>query len=432
MKQMMKKMKKSMAGQVLWLFMLVLVVAQGLSACRSDSQDAPNPDPVQTVNHRTLLMYFPWSGDSSPLTTFFWQNIRDMKRAYLQSGVKDEQVIVFIQTDGTTGYLFNLANYRGFAKDSLATYTQYTDLAPTTVGGIARILGAMRAMAPADSGYAMTIGCHGLGWIPVTPASRHQAASVSAAGSAPHWDSFRPGGAVTRFFGGTSARYQTDITTLADAIASTGMQMDYILFDDCYMSSVEVAYDLRQVARYVIACPTEVMGDGMPYAEIGKSLLGRPDYQGVVDGFLRHYEAASFPYGTIGVTCCAELDGLARLMREIHQRDSVWTGDRSALQRMDGYTPVLFYDLGDYVDHLCSDSLLRQQFAAQLGRVVPYKAHTAKFPTVMSSSAAEYVGDGLYVVPIHTYSGITTSEPSVHQSANLYYRSTAWYQATCP
>lgn len=46
--------------------------------------------------------------------------------------------------------------------------------------------------------------------------------------------------------------------------------MEYILFDDCYMSSLEVAYDLRHVTRHLIACPTEIMVYGMPYSHIGE------------------------------------------------------------------------------------------------------------------------------------------------------------------
>lgn len=46
------------------------------------------------------------------------------------------------------------------------------------------------------------------------------------------------------------------------------MKMEYILFDDCYMSSLEAAYDLRHVTRHLIACPTEIMAYGMPYSHI--------------------------------------------------------------------------------------------------------------------------------------------------------------------
>ena len=43
---------------------------------------------------------------------------------------------------------------------------------------------------------------------------------------------------MTRFFGGTQTKYQTDITTLTGGISKAGLKMEYILFDDCYMSTV--------------------------------------------------------------------------------------------------------------------------------------------------------------------------------------------------
>lgn len=403
-----------------------------LGACSSDSDNSPVPSGPQntTVNHHTLFMYFPWSGNANPLTEYFWKNIQDMKKAYLGSGIKNQKVIVFIQTNGTEGFMFNLADYRGYYKDSLALYRHYTGLDQTTADGIARILLDMKSMAPADSGYAMMIGCHGLGWVPVVKQNAKTMAVRASQPFLPHWDIKTEGGLTTRFFGGTSTQYQTNISTLAEAIASTGMKMEYILFDDCYMSSVEVAYDLRHVANYVIGCPTEVMGDGMPYDRIGRSLLGRPDYKGIVDGFVDYYSKSDYPYGTIGVTCCAKLDSLASMVKEMHSIDSVYQCQRSDIQRMDGYTPVLFYDFGDYIVHQCRDSILREQIKSLLARVVPYKNHTEKFPTVLSSSDAQPVGRGIYVIPIGTYSGITTSEPSVNNQANLYYKSTTWYKAT--
>lgn len=44
-----------------------------------------------------------------------------------------------------------------------------------------------------------------------------------------------------------------------------GIRFEYILFDDCFMSSIEVAYDLRKITRHLIASPCEVMAYGYPY-----------------------------------------------------------------------------------------------------------------------------------------------------------------------
>ena len=127
--------------------------------------------------------------------------------------------------------------------------------------------------------------------------------------------------------------------------------MEYILFDDCYMSSIEVAYALRHVAEYLIACPTEIMAFGMPYAEIGRYLLGEPDYESICREFYEFYSTYQYPYATFGITDCSELDALASLMREINGQYVFDESQRRDLQPMDGYTPTIFYDYGDYVAH---------------------------------------------------------------------------------
>ncbi len=57
----------------------------------------------------------------------------------------------------------------------------------------------------------------------------------------------------------------------ARGIVGAGVKMEYILFDDCYMSSVEVAYELKEATRFLIASTSEMMAYGMPYATVGSS-----------------------------------------------------------------------------------------------------------------------------------------------------------------
>lgn len=86
---------------------------------------------------------------------------------------------------------------------------------------------------------------------------------------------------------------------------------------------------------------------------------------------------------------------------------------------MDGYSPVIFYDFGDYVRALCgNDAAQLAQVEALLEQVVPYKAHTEKFFTA-----------SLGPLSITHYSGITTSAPSLSSKARTYPQ-TSWYRAT--
>ena len=83
--------------------------------------------------------------------------------------------------------------------------------------------------------------------------SLEKGVSTSRARSQYHFE--HDGVPQTRWFGGWTSEYQIETTTLADAISEAGMRVEYIMFDDCFMSSVETAYDLKDVTDYLIGCP---------------------------------------------------------------------------------------------------------------------------------------------------------------------------------
>lgn len=378
-----------------------------MTSCQKDEQQRPFPEVVE----QTVFMYLPWSND---LTSYFYTNISDFETAISKMNLWDQRVVAFMSTSATEGSLFELKYSRGNrSRNTLKTYS-----APelTTADWITSILEDVKYFAPAQS-YAMTIGCHGMGWIPVPTIMTLRAATQPQY----HWE--QTGGKPTRFFGGTQPRFQTDISTLAKGIAGAGLKMEYILFDDCYMSCIEVAYDLKDVSDHLIACPTEIMAYGMPYAKIGRHLIGNVDYAGIADEFYAFYSTyPSYPHGTIGVTVCSEVDALAAIMKEINQIYTFDPGMLNQVQRMDGYTPVIFFDMGDYVSKLCHDANLFARFNAQLEKTVPeaFRKHTEYYYSAFTDAP----------MPIRAYSGITISDPSVNSQAVTTKLETAWHAAT--
>ena len=242
-----------------------------------DIEDTENPtdtDPNEIVppivranNEQTVFMYLPWSNN---LTSNFYQNISDLESVIEKNILKNERVIVFMCTEATEATLFELVYENG--KSVRKTYKQYTDPVYTTAEGITSILNDVRECTPAQR-YSMIIGCHGMGWIPVSNAQSRSNLCVNKM----HWEYENV--PMTRYFGGLYPQYQTDITTLAQGISNAGLKMEYILFDDCYMSTVEVAYDLKNVTNHLIASTCEIMAYGMPYAKIGQYLIGEINYE---------------------------------------------------------------------------------------------------------------------------------------------------------
>ena len=280
------------------LFILLTLV---FASCHKDTPQEP-----EQVNQKTLFMYFPWSGN---LTSYFYQNIEDMEETIARIGLENERVVVFLSTSSSEAEMFEITTEDGICTRN--TLKEYSNPPITTREGIAAILNDMKTFAPAPV-YAMTIGCHGMGWVPVEKAEARSTYRI-----APHWE--YTDGPLTRYFGGTTAEYQTDITTLAEGLQDAQIVMEYILFDDCYMSSIEAAYDLRFVTDHIIACPTEIMAYGMPYSSIGEYLLGDPDYQAISQGFYDFYSTYRYPYGTLGITDCRELDALAGILKDINR-----------------------------------------------------------------------------------------------------------------
>lgn len=396
-------------------FLSLATILPTLMASCDDEEERiilPEKEPSQT-----LLMYMPWSNN---LTSFFRINIADMKDAIANGILEHERVLVFFATSPTQASLFELTYNAAEGSCEEKIVKEYENPACTTVEGISSILNDVKSYAPASC-YSMTIGGHGLGWIPVnnSRANLFRASSNHSTSPLYHWDVAN--GHPTRYFGGTSSNDQTDITTLAKAIQKAGIVMEYILFDDCYMSCIEVAYDLRHVTRHLIASTCEVMAYGMPYTPMAEHLLGDISYEDISQTFYDFYINYSVPCGTIATTVTAELDSLATLMREINTRYTWDNTQTSKIQYLDGYTPHLFYDYGDYVNKLCTDSLLLARFNEQLERAVPnrYRKHTPTFYSVFNGRRTH----------INHFSGLTISDPSTHYLAE-FKTETNWYKDT--
>lgn len=391
--------------RLLSILYLVFLFSIGATSCSKEQIPEPLPKKVD----QTVFMYLPWSGNERTLTTDFYRNIKDFETAIAGMNLRHQRVLTFICDPAEKAILYELKGSGG--KKERTVLKRYNNPAYTTAEGITSILEDVKRFAPADN-YAMTIGCHGMGWIPLTPETMRRAKTEKL-----HWE--YDGEVATRYFGGTQREYQTDVTTLAEGIAGAEINMQYILFDDCYMSTIEVAYDLKDVADHIIACPTEIMAKGMPYANIGRYLIGDVDYDRICEEFHKYYSNnGTYSCGTIGVTATSELGALATIMKSINLHFSISPSLIKTIQKMDGYNPAIFFDMGDYVSKLCTDTDLLKGFMAQLELTVPYRKNTPYYYSMESG-----------FVEIKTFSGVTISDPSTNTMAAPK-TGTAWYKAT--
>ena len=408
------------------LIIATLFIVVGVSCSNGDSPDGPDV-PVTPVG-QTVFMFFPWSNS---LLSDFRRTVEDMQTVVAQRSMKDERIMVFMATSEREAVLFELKKQNGRCLTD--TLRRYSDRPFTSRQWLTSLFSEVMTLAPA-SRYGMVVGCHGLAWVPV----QGQRNAQKRLGSQERIDEednlykkeridkegddlmhFEVQGPVTtRFIGGTYPETQIETTDLADAMADAGFHTEYILFDACYMSSVEVAYELKDVTHYLIASPTEVLSYGFPYITMGKHLLGTPNYKGIVDSFISFYSSYNLPYGTVAVTDCTQLDALAAIAQQINAAATEQLAP-NGVQIMDGYSPSLFYDLGHLMSLKDAGTVQTAAFAEQLEKTVPYKGHTGQYFTALKDAP----------VDIKHYSGLNTSQGSLNHMADRL-SETAWYKAT--
>lgn len=387
------------------IMLLCVFLSSFIVSC--SKEDEPD-DKKEYTKEKTIFVYMPWTGSAANLYKYFVVNIKDMKKAIIeQKGLKQTNMLVLIANDPNKSHLIKITYRNGKCYDD--TLKTYNDGAMNTPSKMSSLLNEVVKIAPAPI-YSMMIGSHGVGWIYTGSTSRSMLQSIEA-------DRARnkmlglPITRQTRYFGGSDI--QMNIDDLAEGIRNSNMHhLQFLLFDDCYMANIETAYELRNVTDYLIGCPTEIMGHGMPYYEMWKYLASiQPDYGKAVDGFYNFYsnyeiENVKYHYGTISVTDCRKVDNMMQVLTAINSRYRIGRNVDSNLQVLDGYRPAAFFDFADYIHKLSAgDANLIRKFDAALLQLIPFERHTAQYYSSLTNNGAHI---------INTCCGLTISAPSTN------------------
>ena len=257
------------------------------SSCSDDSVD------VRDINTQTVLVFMPWSGSATSegsLYSYLKQNLDSIESAIKRDKGINGRVLVFFATSPSEASLYEIKYSAGTIQHN--TIKTYTGNNYDTTDGMAEVFSDVQQNAYALN-YALIVGGHGTGWTYKSDWSRSASSakrfspSTTGTGAYPVPDDALPTFTTTRFFGSASdMNYAFDIPDLAAALRQSGMKAQYILFDDCYMANIEVAYELRDVTNYLIASTSEVMAMGMPYYSLWNYLdNSTPRYESIVNGF---------------------------------------------------------------------------------------------------------------------------------------------------
>ncbi|MBP5210267.1 MAG: hypothetical protein J6Z27_00305 [Bacteroidales bacterium] len=207
---------------------------------------------------------------------------------------------------------------------------------------------------------------------------------------------------------------EIDIIEWAKAINE---HYEFICMDACFMSSIEVAYEMRHTADYILASPTEILAYGYPYQAVFDNLIkgGETNLKNFCSEMLDYHVQAGRTC-TISLIKCSELEPLASYCKTLYAAHSAEKAAVSPylVQPFFRYSDDWFYDFGDYVEQFVTASEY-QTFCGYLNRVIIAKANTSRFLSL----------------PINKNSGFNTYIPKArYPKLNAYYKTLEWNKAT--
>lgn len=390
----------------------VLFAALLMTGCAKDGAEEP-PTPVG----RTLLVYM--AGDNN-LSANGYNNLQSIT-ATMQGYTGDARTVVYIDTPGENPRLIEAT-----ASGQRELYRWSSPQNSASGATLAEVIALTHRLAPA-SRYGLVLWSHGVGWLPSSATGYLVARSLGR--NADPWP-------ATKWFGQdvtSSPMGYIDTEDLAAAIPS-GV-FDYILFDACYMGSVEVLYALRDKCDWIISSPTEVIAEGFPYGDILPQLLLRtPDLESVCrryyNYYVRHPNATSRS-ATVSLVRTSQLEALAAATQRLYTAalaadPNVFTEfDISSVQRLDRYRRPFIFDLASIIRRLKEKGAVSQtdveHWLVQLARTVVYEAHTdAFFDLILTecSGLSSFIPVAAYSDLSGYYSTLSWSRQTIRQ--NLY------------
>ncbi|RHJ88920.1 hypothetical protein DW095_14385 [Bacteroides sp. AM07-16] len=365
-------------------FCLLLSVLLLLSCTEEHSIVAPPAE-------RTVLVYMAGDNNLSDETftkidsiTSGWHNRRDNLLIYQDArGEKGTPSLTRVVGDASNPHI-----------EVIKEYPENNSAGPEV---FSEVIHDVLSFYPAP-GYGLLVFSHGTGWLPagmfVTPRS------VSA-----------------RSIMEDNGREME----LADfAVSIPDHVFDFIVLEACLMSGVEVAYELRNKADYLVASSTEILSPGFSpvYPELINYLF-EDDVN--LKGFIhRYYEYCNalpgvYRSATLSLIDLRAMDVLAEVTRTVLENTESKTMETGTVQSFDRGSHKLFFDFGDYMEQL--NPALYPKVGSVLSKVVLYKVSTPSFVNV----------------PLYKHSGLTTyMEQAKYPELNKAYRRTAWFRSVFP
>ncbi|MBD5206411.1 MAG: hypothetical protein HDS84_08590 [Bacteroidales bacterium] len=271
------------------------------------SCDKSEPDSTidESNMDRVILVY---AVNHSSLKYDFKSDSTEICKAMQNIDLSQYQVLVYKTIDLNNTGLYKFEKKSGGKNEFKEVNIYPRDITSTDSGRLQKVVEDALSLYP-QATYDMIFWGHGTAWV-----EGNDNTDVQTTKRGPEK---AYGGEYTGFKNpnGSAETSWMNIEDLSSALPNK--KFDKIWFDCCYMSSIEVIYELRDKCNYYIGYPTEVMSEGMSYEVVLPYLLRKePDFIGAAKSFFKNYNDHSVP-ATVTVLDMSKLPAVVNATREI-------------------------------------------------------------------------------------------------------------------
>lgn len=328
---------------------ILCAISCSLASCDDDNHPSTN------VN-RTVIVYM-IANNSLGAKNHDSDDIKEMTDAVNNNALNGGRLLVYHAPKHGTPALKEITN------SGIQILHEYDSSTPSTdPARMKEVIDASKRIAPANE-YGLILWSHASAWTETATSKAFSPDRQQITLSKP-------------LAFGEDGEQHMKITTLAEVLS--GNHFQFIYFDCCHMASVEVAYELRHLTRYIIGSATEIPASGMPYdMNIPLFFSETPQLEQACRNTFNHYDSRNdyLRSCTISLIDTRHLDELATISRDIFSAGTSTSPDYAPQQFVRGDACYLF-DMAHYIHELAPDTSTLNQWDKVLNKVVIYKAST--------------------------------------------------------
>ena len=376
------------------LLISLLAAVLALVSCTRDGVELNlGVGPFGPETRKVLLMY---EAGFNSLSGDIANNIKTLQKGWLPGKARTDDVLLVFSHMTTQRRTYSVESSPVLIRvyqendqpvlDTLKTWPVGTPVA--NAGMVTEVFNLVRDLFPAR-GYGAIMSSHASGWLPkgyINDCKQYEGYQRGGAGTIV-WAPPQRRTFGQEYFDQGSKTQEIELRDLAAAIP---YHLDYMLFDACLMSTVEVAWELRNVCSYLAFSPCEIPSAGFDYSVVAECLLKpeTPDLQSVCEAYFARYEHDSTYGAAITMVDCGALDGLASTCRTLfaRYRTAIRTVDGDLIQVYDRtLTDKYYYVFFDLEDMLRQSGASAEDLALlqeALDEAIVYEAHTSRFINV--------------------------------------------------